>query len=282
MLKTNYHTHCTLCDGKNTLREMTLEAIARNFDILGFSSHAMYPFSDEWHLKQEGYQQYIQGIKDLKEEFGDKIELYTGFEADYIKNICSPSMEQYRDFNPDFIIGSVHFVPGGTKDEGYFEADGNFTATRENIKRFYGGNVREAVHAYFEAERNMVAKGGFTFVGHPDLIRKQLSYDELFDENESWYREEIKLTAKAIASSGIAAEVNTGGMARGYLDNPYPSQEFLGLLHEYGARVTINSDSHAVSTLDFAFDKAAEAIKKAGFKEVCYFQAGLLQMQALS
>ena len=39
MIKTNYHTHSTFCDGKNTPEEMVLKAIEDNFDILGFSSH---------------------------------------------------------------------------------------------------------------------------------------------------------------------------------------------------------------------------------------------------
>ena len=44
MIKTNYHTHTEFCDAKNTAEEMVLAAIEKNFSILGFSSHAMYPF----------------------------------------------------------------------------------------------------------------------------------------------------------------------------------------------------------------------------------------------
>lgn len=38
-MKQNLHTHSIFCDGKDTIEEMTLEAISKGFDILGFSGH---------------------------------------------------------------------------------------------------------------------------------------------------------------------------------------------------------------------------------------------------
>ena len=35
-MKQNLHTHSIFCDGKDTIEEMTLEAISKGFDILGF------------------------------------------------------------------------------------------------------------------------------------------------------------------------------------------------------------------------------------------------------
>ena len=37
MIKTNYHTHTTYCDGVNTAEEMIQTAIEKHFSILGFS-----------------------------------------------------------------------------------------------------------------------------------------------------------------------------------------------------------------------------------------------------
>ena len=281
MLKTNYHTHCTFCDGKNTMEEMVISAIDSNFDILGFSSHAMKPFSDMWHIKTDKYDDYTKTFYSFKDKYSNKIELYLGFEADYIQNLTSPSIDNYKEYNPDYIIGSVHYVPGGSREEGFYEADGDGRTTLDNIRRLYGDDVEEAVTAYFEAERNMIYQGGFTFIGHCDLIRKQLSYSKLFNEEDFWYKEQLKLTAKAISSSGMAVEVNTGGMARGYMSTPYPSMEFLTLMHDYNIPVTINSDTHNISTVDYGFEQAKELIKKAGYKEVCFFSAGRLKMQNL-
>ena len=286
MKKTNYHTHCTFCDGKNSIEEMTLSAIEKGFDILGFSSHAMLPLSDDWHIAINNYPLYVKEIQKLKEKFHDKIELYTGFEADYIQKKTLPSIKTYAPYKPDYIIASVHFVPS---EKGYFEADGDLLETRKNIKEYFGGDVKKAVCEYFENERRMLNEGDFSVIGHCDLIRIQNGTEEmqkkglgpLFSENESWYRNEIKETARQIAKSGVIAEVNTGGLARKRIDDSYPSLEFLELLHEYNVPLTLNSDSHSTDSLDFAFEESLEKIKKAGYKELSFFSTGSWKFQKI-
>ena len=54
-LKTNYHTHSTLCDGHDTPEQMIKAAIKKKFDILGFSGHSMYPFASTWHIPPKNH-----------------------------------------------------------------------------------------------------------------------------------------------------------------------------------------------------------------------------------
>ena len=39
-MKSNYHTHTTFCDGRDTPEAMVEAAVERGFDVLGFSSHS--------------------------------------------------------------------------------------------------------------------------------------------------------------------------------------------------------------------------------------------------
>ena len=71
MIKTNYHTHSTFCDGKNTAEEIILCAIEKNFDILGFSSHSMFPFSSDWHLPSNSHKEYADSIRSLAKKYSD-------------------------------------------------------------------------------------------------------------------------------------------------------------------------------------------------------------------
>ena len=87
-------------------------------------------------------------------------------------------------------------------------------------------------------------------------------------------KNEIQETAKIIAESGVCVEINTGGMSRGYLDSPYPSEEFLGLLYERNVPITLSSDAHAPDHLDFGFDGAIDLAKKIGYREIQYFDEG--------
>lgn len=279
MIKTNYHTHSTFCDGKNTAEEIILCAIEKNFDILGFSSHSMFPFSSDWHLPSNSHKEYADSIRSLAKKYSDKIEIYTGFEADYISGVCCPSFENYRDFSPDYLIGSIHFVPG---KKGFIEADGSFDDVRKGINSFFNGDIKAAVCEYFALEREMIEKGNFTFIGHPDLIKKQnAGSTKLFDETEEWYKSEVKATARALSKAGICVEVNTGGILRSGQKEPYPSPYFLETLNSLNVPVTLNSDAHTLKGLDVWFEEGYEYIKKAGYKEIMYFQAGSLKSQVI-
>lgn len=278
MIRTNYHTHTEFCDGKNSAEEMVETAIAKNISILGFSSHAMYPFAAPWHIPGNRYADYCAEIKRLKEKYDGRIKIYTGFEVEYIDGISIPDFERYAEFKPDYIIGSVHFVPGCN---GYYEADGSDKSVRDGIEKYFGGSVKDAVIEYFECQRKMLKNCSFTFLGHPDLVRKQNLNSVLFDENESWYKDEVKLVAKETAQAGVCVEVNTGGIFRYGAPSPYPSPYFLELLHERNVPVTINSDAHTAQGLDSWFDEGIQYIKKAGYKELAYFEDGSLKFQKI-
>ena len=68
-LKTNYHTHTNFCDGKSSPEEMVRAAIEKKFDILGFSSHSMFPFSSDWHVSFRDHPAYAKEIARLKEKY---------------------------------------------------------------------------------------------------------------------------------------------------------------------------------------------------------------------
>lgn len=283
--KINLHTHTVFCDGKNTAEEMVLSAIKKGFTILGISGHCLHPLSsdfykapdDDWHMKPAEIPDYLAEIKRLKSAYEDKIQIVTGFEADYFvdSKIGStiPHAESYSCFNPDYLIGSVHFV---NTPKGFYTVDHTVENIQENLTKLYTnpatGKIdgKKAVCEYFAAEREMLEKGKFNIIGHPDLIRKRNGILKLFNEQESWYVDEIKATAKAIAKAGVVTEINTGAIARGIMDDVYPSTPFLEYLYSYGVPVCINSDCHNADFLDCAYDKAAAIAKKIGYSELLY------------
>ena len=48
-------------------------------------------------------------------------------------------------------------------------------------------------------------------------------------------------------------------MARGWLNDAYPSATFRDILRKRNVRFVLNSDSHAADTLDCAFERFADA-----------------------
>ena len=54
IVRANFHTHTTWCDGSDSPEAVIQAAIARNFDAIGFSSHAMLPENVlDWVLTPE-------------------------------------------------------------------------------------------------------------------------------------------------------------------------------------------------------------------------------------
>ena len=282
--KINLHTHSKFSDGKNTAEEHILAAIEKGFTIIGFSEHSIHPlnpafyseFDSVWHMPVESFSAYVATISELKQKYADRIKILLGFEADYFvrEGIGSavPDKAAYAQFQPDYLIGSIHFI---NTPKGYFTVDNKVEIVEQSLRRFYSkpdGTIdgKRATCDYFEAERAMLREGNFEILGHPDLIRLRNGPLHYFNEDESWYKEQLKLTAKAAAAAGVIAEINTGAIARGMMDDVYPSAQFLEYLYEQGVPVCINSDAHKCEFLDAAFDLAAQKAKRAGYKELTY------------
>jgi len=237
MIKTNYHTHTTWCDGRDTPEAVVESALAQGFAELGFSSHVDM-------LKD--FDAYVAGISALKAAYAGRIRILCGLESEFEQGL-------ERRARLDYVIGSFHFLTG--QDGVRFAFDHTPQILADGIRDHFGGDAAAFVKAYFATERALVARGGFDFLAHPDLVRKFNAKHPFFDENAAWYHGELEATADAIAAAGVPVEVNTGAISRGWLDDAYPSPFFRSLLRARGVRFFLNSDAHAANTLDCAFDR---------------------------
>ena len=99
---TNYHTHTTYCDGKNSPEEMVQAAIAADMAEIGFSVHAPLPFRTDWAIRVERLNDYKNELFLLREKYKDQIKIYVGIEQDYFSENSTDGF--------DYVIGSVHFI----------------------------------------------------------------------------------------------------------------------------------------------------------------------------
>lgn len=265
--KINFHTHCTFCDGKNTPEEIILSAIQKKFTVLGFSSHSMTPYSSDWHLPPQNHDNYVNTIHSLAEKYKNQIEILCGFEVDYIKDSALPSVKKYQKYSPDFIIGSVHYL--GSLEQNY-TVDDSTELVKEGLERIYKNDGKKVVCEYFECQREMLKKGNFQIWGHPDLVRKRNGILHFFDENESWYKDQIKETIKIAKKTDVVAEINSGAISRKCMDDFYPSKYFLTLLYEAKIPVCLSSDAHSADALDCSFERAMAEAKEIGYTELFY------------
>ncbi len=273
-MKTNYHTHTTFCDGNDTPEAMLQAALQKGFDVFGFSGHSMYPFAAEWHIAPRNFDTYKEEIRRLKAAYGARIGVLYGFEADYLPPLSKPHRALYDALQPDFLIGSVHYITENPDAQPaacrWFTADGPVKEVADGIRDVFGGDGKKAVQTYFSLQRDMMRNGEFDIAGHIDVIRKRNGTLRFFDETEPWYKRELAATAEIAAKTGVIVEINTGGIARKAIDDCYPSAAFLAQLRRYDVPVTVCSDAHAARDVDCAFDLARRKALDAGYRETAY------------
>lgn len=252
--KTNFHTHSTWCDGRNTVEELVAGAEAKGFAALGFSSHAMLPADPlDWPLTAPRLAAYAECVRAAARASEGRIRVFCGVEADFVRGACFPDRSVYAAISPDYVIGSVHYVVA--PDGGRVCVDEAPDVLVKGISDHFGGSAEAFVRAYFAQQREMAAGFDFDIIGHADLCRKFNGRLGYFDEDAPWYREVLAETADAFAASGKLVEVNTGAISRGWMDDAYPSAAFRDELRSRGVRFVLSSDAHSVDALDCAFDR---------------------------
>lgn len=266
-MKTNYHTHCYLDDGSESPEAYVRRAIEDGFSVLGFSCHAPLPFKNDWTMSPDSLEKYLEEIPRLKEAYGNEIEIYTGLEVDYLPDLMGPNTPRIRDARRDYTIASVHMLKDKNSG-GWLAIDGPVEELERLLDTCYSGSMKSLVRDYFALQTRMILEEDFEILGHCDLIKKHNRNNRFFDQDEDWYREAALAMLEAAAKRGVIMEVNTGGMARGYTDEFYPSPWLLGRARELGIPITLNSDCHSPENLSFAFSGSWPIIKEQGYREV--------------
>lgn len=266
---TNLHTHTFYCDGKNSPEEMVLAAIGNNFNSLGFSAHGPIDEENNWNIKYEKIEEYIEVINGLKEKYKDKIEIFLGMEMDYIPGtgfteLCLSLMKRL-----DYYIGSVHYL-GTFKNGVRWTVDYDIDELLIGINESFQGNKRSAVEAYYKAVSEMAERFQPPIIGHFDLFNKNNKNNILFDEREDWYGEAVGNALNVIKNTSSVIEINTGGISRGYTKEQYPSNLILKMIRERNIPVIVNSDAHTADDIACRFNDMYSLTASMGFEHLVY------------
>ena len=265
MAWTNYHSHSHYCDGKMAPEAHIQAAIDRGFVAWGCSSHAPVDFEAFWAMKRETLPAYCQEINHLKEKYAGQLQIYLGLEVDFIPGRVGPRDTLFSEL--DYTVGSVHFVDGFENGTDWC-IDGTREEYVNGMKQLWDGNARHAVERYYALTRQMLEDSCPDILGHMDKIKMHNHNEEFFSEKDAWYRKAVIQTLEVVKAVGIPVEVNTRGMYKKRITDPYPSPWVLEELHKMGIPVMINSDSHHPREIDFAFSEMAELLLSIGFKSV--------------
>ena len=252
MIKRDFHIHSTYCDGKDSLEEIVIKAVEKEFEAIGFSSHAPIPFENDYAMKKEDVLKYVEEIAFLKKKYSGQIEIFCGTELDYFSEIDTSLF--------DYTIGSVHTI---YKDGVWLEVDFSKERLLADVDKYYNGDIYSYIADYYKLVGDIRNKHNPDIIGHLDLVSKFNENLDIFKEDEKYLDIAYNAIDKLTETPAVF-EINTGAISRGYRTEPYPSIPLLKRIMERGGKIIINSDGHRKEDIGFCFEEAEDYIKKTG------------------
>lgn len=215
-------------------------AMRRGIREIGFADHAEY--RDRFNFNN---------IAEAQERYPDVTFRY-GIEADFFPGREAVTAAYLKNWQFDYVIGSVHFIDGWGFDHPDYQ-DHYRLWDIDRLYRTYYDLLVGAAHAKL-----------FDIVGHLDLIK-------VFGFRPQGNAAGFAAPAlQAIRESGMAVEINTNGRYKPVRE-AYPAPEILRRCCEAGIPVTFGSDAHVPENVGRDIAWAAEMAKKVGYRQVATF-----------
>lgn len=245
------HNHTTLCNhATGTPAEYIRKAIENGTRYFGFSEHAPMDFDPKYRMAFDQIPRYTEMLEEVREQFGDEIEILQGYEVDYLPGYMD---ERIFETPADYLIGSVHFL----KEWGFDNP--------EFIGEYQNRDIDTIWQEYFDAIEAMAKSGRFDIVGHLDLIK-------VFNFLP---RKDIRMLAmgaiRAIKTADMVIELNMAGY-RKPVHEPYPSPLLLEEIAAHDIPVTFSSDAHAPDQVGLFKDEIVSLARSFGYTKCALFK----------
>ena len=262
----NFHSHCTFCDGRSQPEDFVTYAIENSFRAYGFSSHSPLPFETKWNMSKELMPDYLTEITRLKNKYAGEIEIYLGLEIDYLDKTYHAAIPYFQSLPLDFKISSIHFLPlrQPLLLENMACIDGSYQEFEWYVRHNFGGSVRHITEQFFESSMQMIAIGGFDIVGHVDKIYMNGVRHPGFDIQADWYQKPFLQLLDFIAEKEIIVEINCKNTIR--KGQTFPHMASYQELRKRNIPVTVNSDCHQTDSINDGREQAIALLKEAGYK----------------
>lgn len=251
----DYHLHTKFSnDGNGEPIELVEAAVKAGLKEICFTEHCDF---DEgiMHGPQVDMELYSKTLKNLMPEYkGVKVKL--GVEVGLKDEACAKSAWEYiLPYEPDFIIGSVHYAAG--KDA----YDPDFFESNEKVKVY-------RKYLYEVCERVRSSKH-FNVLGHIDYAAKFAPYADRSMKLE-YAPDQFDSIFRYLIENGKGLEINTS-VYRTAADVMW-GLDYLSRYAQLGGEfVTIGSDSHGVHRVGFKAHDAIELARSAGIRYIATF-----------
>jgi len=227
----NYHSHTVRCQhATGTEEEYVLQAIDLGLEVLGFSDHTPWPYTNgyvsDMRMPIHMLPGYLETIEDLKKKYAGRIRILTGLECEYFPAYMG-WLSDLKAEHLDFIIMGNHFD----------------TDDSQGV-RYYGSSKRpDQIRSYADAVIAGMETGLYSYIAHPDL------FGRLYEKVDADYIAASRDICAAAKQLNIPLEYNLLGLnvyaqdrARG--GQGYPCEAFWEIAADTGCLSIIGFDAH--------------------------------------
>jgi len=254
----DYHIHTRMCrHAEGEPREYVERALALGMDEMGFADHLPFlggweprhDLTDDWAMRPDELDEYCTIVLGLAREYAGDVRIVLGVEADFIPDTLDETAATLRQYPFEYVIGSVHIVG----DRFGFDHP-------EMVARLEAYGIDRIHLESLELTRQAAECGLFDVVGHLDHAKKFGP-----PQDAEAVAAAASAALRAVAAAGMRVEINTAGL-RKPVGEAYPSPALLAEAHEHGIPLVLGSDAHRPEHVGYAFDRAAELARAAGYE----------------
>ena len=258
--KYNFHSHTQFCDARDKMEDIVTEGIKEGFCHIGFTPHSPLPIESPCNMDVNDVELYLNEINRLREEYGDKINIYSSMEIDYLNNEWNASNSYFSNLSLDYRLSSIHFIPS-LKDENVFiDVDGSHENFKEKMQKFFDGDIKYVVDKFFDQTLQMIETGGFDVIGHFDKIGNNANSYQKDIEDEEWYRKKVREVFDAIMDYHYIVEINTKAFKEH--NRFFPNERYFEWFNKYDCTILINSDVHFKDRINYGREEALSVLNK--------------------
>lgn len=215
----------------------------------------IYPYFD---FKSD-YEASVARITQLKERYAGKIELICGVELGQAQELPEIAQTVADDERVDFIIGSLHQLPG-MEDFAFID----YSTVDQS-------GIYELCERYFKEIYKLCKWGGFDVLGHLTYLLRYINGKQGYGVDISRYDDIIAESFREIISKDKGIEINTSGLRQG-MGETFPTLKYVRLFRDLGGRIiSLGSDAHEVTDLGSGIAEGARLASEAGFDSIAYF-----------
>ncbi|MCR5107281.1 MAG: histidinol-phosphatase HisJ family protein [Lachnospiraceae bacterium] len=261
MVYADLHMHSSHSEDSDAGMESMIESsIEKGLKCICFTEHMDmdFPQNEEGLSFEVDTDEYHSHYLECREKYAERIKILFGIEYGLQKHLTKRCSEYVNSYPFDMVIGSSHIVNG--KDPYY-------------SMYYEGRSEREAYLEYFESVlENVKLFDDFDIYGHLDyVVRYGPNKDKFY--SYSVYSDILDEILINIIKKGKGIEINTGGLFCGRCSDTNPCPDIVKRYKELkGEIITVGADAHKPDAVGYAFDRAENILKEAGFEYYCIFE----------